>query len=122
MECTLQLVSGRALDHGVRTSIVGIVAVSSIQLLARFRAKIILAIIGLSTRSSAAPRMISQQHSGGLEVICEVRDLNHSSNIPLDCPKSVIVVAALIPSSEGKTRRYNATQLGQKKQRCIKTF
>ena len=105
MECTVQLVSGRKLDQRACTSIVQVVAVSLLHLLALLQAKIILVITSIPTQSSAAPRMISQQHSGGLEVICEERDLNHSSNIPLDCPKSVIVVATLIRLSEGKTRR-----------------
>ena len=66
--------------------------------------------------------MISQQHSGGLEVICEEHDFSHCTNIPLDCPKSVIAIATLIRLSEGKTRRYNETEMGQEEQRCIKTF
>ena len=75
-ECTKQQASGRKRRHGACTSIVRLLAVSSIHLLARLQPKIILACIGLPTRSSAAPRMISQQHSGGLELICEEHDLN----------------------------------------------
>ena len=93
--------SGRALEHGACTSIVRILAVSLIRLLARFGAKIILVFTGIPTRSSVAPRMISQQHSGGLEVICEEHDLNHGINIPLDSPKSLIVVAIFV-SRKGK--------------------
>ena len=59
------------MGHGACTSIVRMLAVNSIHLLVRFRAKIVSAFMGLPTRNSAARRMISQQHSGGLEVICE---------------------------------------------------
>ena len=77
-------------------SIVGVLVVSLIHLLARFGAKIILGYTCIPTQSSAAPRIISQQHSGGLEVICEEHDINHRINILLDSPKSLIVVAIFV--------------------------
>ena len=71
MEWTLQLVSGTKLAYGVCTLIVSLLAVSLIHLPARFRPSIILVCIYRPTRISTAPRMICQQHSGGLKVICE---------------------------------------------------
>ena len=76
-ECIKQHSSGSKMGHGACTSIVRMLAVNSIHLLARLGAKIILVFTGLPTRNSAAARMISQQHSGGLEVICEEHNLSH---------------------------------------------
>ena len=90
-ECTKQHVSGRRMGHGACTSIVRLLVVISIHLLARFIPKIILVITGLAIRSSAAPRIIGQQHSGGLEVICE----EHKNPLG-DDPISFIVVVIFL--------------------------
>ena len=117
MECTVQLVSGRKLEHGACISIVRILAVTLNPLLARLAAKIILVFTRLPTRSSAAPRMISQQHSGGLEVICEDHDLNHRINIPVDSPKTLIVVAIFVYRKEELVN--DPTQKWAKKQKGV---
>ena len=113
-ECTKQHVSGRKRGYGACTSIVRMLAVSSIHLLARLGAKIILVFTGIPTQSSAAPRMIIQQHSGGLEVICEEHDLSYW--IPLS--HSPISFIGLL---ERKTRRWHSWN-GLRKESFIKSL